>query len=91
VDEKSGPADKWVDHSQSLQIEIKRVLGTLNKKQSDILCKFFGIGIPQPLSLREIGGQYDMSAERIRQIRDVALRQLRKCSRKELLKVYLGV
>jgi RNA polymerase primary sigma factor len=91
MDEKSGPTDQGVDHSQSLQIEIKRVLGTLNQKQSDILCKFFGIGIPQPLSLREIGCHYDMSAERIRQIKDSALRQLKNGSRKELLKVYLGV
>jgi len=91
MDEKSGPTDKGVDHGQSLQIEIKRVLGTLDKKQSDILCKFFGIGIPHPLSLREIGCHYDMSAERIRQIRDVALRQLKNGPRKELLKVFLGV
>jgi RNA polymerase primary sigma factor len=91
IDEKSGPADKAIDHNQSLDIEIKRVLGTLNKKQSDILCKFFGIGIPHPLSLREIGSNYDMSAERIRQIRDVALRQLKHGTKKELLKVYLGV
>ena len=91
MDEKSGPTDKGVEHGQSLQIEIKRVLGTLDKKQSDILCKFFGIGIPHPLSLREIGCHYDMSAERIRQIRDVALRQLKNGPRKELLKVFLGV
>jgi RNA polymerase primary sigma factor len=91
VDENSGQADKDIDHNQSLNIEIQRVLSTLNKKQGDILCKFFGIGIPQPLSLREIGYQYNMSAERIRQIRDVALRQLRHGTKKELLKVYLGV
>ncbi|HTM93255.1 MAG TPA: RNA polymerase sigma factor RpoD/SigA [Flavisolibacter sp.] len=91
VDDTSGPADKGIDHNQSLHIEIKRVLGTLNKKQSDILSKFFGIGIPQPLSLREIGSHYDMSAERIRQIRDVALRQLKRGTKKELLKEYLGV
>ena len=90
IDDSSG-ADRRVDHNQSLYIEIKRVLGTLNKKQSDILCKFFGIDIPHPLSLREIGGHYDMSAERIRQIRDVALRQLKQGTKKELLKVYLGV
>lgn len=91
VDDTSGPADKGIDHNQSLHIEIKRVLSTLNKKQSDILSKFFGIGIPQPLSLREIGSHYDMSAERIRQIRDVALRQLKRGTKKELLKEYLGV
>ena len=90
-DETSIGTDKCVDHTESLNIEIKRVLTTLNKRQSDILCKFFGIGIPQPLSLREIGESYDMSAERIRQIKDTALRQLKLGTKKDLLKVYLGV
>src|SRR5438270_585395 len=77
IDQQVGRSDKAVDHTQSLQIEIKRVLGTLNKKQNDILCKFFGIGIPYPLTLREIGSYYDMSTERIRQIKDIALKQLK--------------
>lgn len=91
IDDKSGPVDKGIDHSQLLRIEIKRVLGTLNKKQSNILCNFFGIDIPQPLSLREIGCHYDMFAERMRQTRDVVLKQLKHGTKKELLKVYLGV
>ena len=91
IDQQVGRSDKAVDHTQSLQIEIKRVLGTLNKKQNDILCKFFGIGIPYPLTLREIGSYYDMSTERIRQIKDIALKQLKNGPKKELLKVYLGV
>ena len=73
-----------------MQIEVKRVLSTINKKQNDILCKFFGIGVPFPLSLREIGVEYGMSAERIRQIKDAALRQIKNGSKKELLKAYLG-
>ncbi|MGZ3845848.1 MAG: sigma-70 family RNA polymerase sigma factor [Flavisolibacter sp.] len=90
TDEEPIGTDKWVDHTESLHIEVKRVLTTLNKRQSDILCKFFGIGVPQPLSLREIGASYDMSAERIRQIKDTALRQLKSGTKKDLLKVYLG-
>jgi RNA polymerase primary sigma factor len=84
-------SDQGIDHTQSLQIEVKRVLGTLNQKQNDILCKFFGIGIPHPLSLREIGTSYNMSAERVRQIKDVAIKQLRNGTKKDLLKTYLGV
>lgn len=83
--------DVKLDHTQSLQIEIKRVLNTLNEKQKDVLCKFFGIGIPHPLTLREIGLTYDMSGERVRQIRDHALKQLKNGSKKDLLKEYLGV
>lgn len=89
VDEYSERTDSKVDHTQSLEIDIRRVLGSLNEKQKDILCKFFGIGIPRPLSLREIGLAYDMSGERIRQIKDVALRQLKNGPKKDLLKAYL--
>jgi RNA polymerase primary sigma factor len=84
-------SDQEIDHTQSLKIEIKRVLGTLNQKQNDILCKFFGIGLPHPWSLREIGSSYNMSAERVRQIKDVAIKQLKNGSKKDLLKTYLGV
>jgi RNA polymerase primary sigma factor len=90
IDEQSTRTDKAVDHTQSMQIEVKRILSTINKKQNDILCKFFGIGVPFPLSLREIGAEYGMSAERIRQIKDAALTQIKNGSKKELLKAYLG-
>jgi RNA polymerase primary sigma factor len=84
-------SDQRIDHTQSLQIEVKRVLGTLNQKQNDILCKFFGIGLPHPMSLREIGSSYNMSAERVRQIKDIAIKQLKNGTKKDLLKTYLGV
>jgi RNA polymerase primary sigma factor len=90
TDEESGGTDKGLDHTESLEIEIKRVLATLNKKQSDILCKFFGIGIPQPLSLTEIGSTYNLSAERVRQIKNTALCQLRVGTKGDMLKLYLG-
>jgi RNA polymerase primary sigma factor len=90
TDEQYTRTDKSVDHVQSMQIEVKRVLSTLNDRQNDILCKFFGIGIPLPLSLREIGVEYGMSTERIRQIKDTALKQIKSGRKKELLKVYLG-
>ena len=90
TDEESAGTDKGLDHTESLEIEIKRVLATLNKKQSDILCKFFGIGIPQPLSLTEIGSSYNLSAERVRQIKNTALCQLRVGTKGDMLKLYLG-
>lgn len=90
TDEQYTRTDKSVDHIQSMQIEVKRVLSTLNERQNDILCKFFGIDMPLPLSLREIGIEYGMSTERIRQIKDTALKQIKNGKKKELLKVYLG-
>lgn len=91
ADEQAARADLQVEHTQSLQIEVKRILGTLSQKQKEILCYFFGIGIPGPLSLQEIGLKYDMTGERVRQIKDQALRQLRTTQKKKLLKDFLGV
>jgi RNA polymerase primary sigma factor len=91
IDQQSGNTDSKVDHSQSLAIEVRRVLGTLNEKQRDILCDFFGIGIGEPLSLQEIGLKYQLTGERVRQIKARALIQLKAGTKKELLKDYLGV
>lgn len=90
ADEQSDRTDLKVDHTQSLEIEMKRILQTLNDKQKDILCNFFGIGILRPLSLQEIGDKYNMTGERVRQIKDKAIKQLRVGQKKDLLKVYLG-
>lgn len=89
-DEHSHKTDRFVDYTQSLEIEMKRILATLNQKQKEIVCYFFGIGMPSPLSLREIGLKYDMTGERVRQIKDQALQQLRTAPKKNLLKAYLG-
>jgi RNA polymerase primary sigma factor len=91
VDEQSGSTDSRMDHTQSLAIEVRRVLGTLNEKQRDILCDFFGIGILEPLSLQEIGIKYQLTGERVRQIKARALIQLKAGTKKDLLKNFLGV
>lgn len=90
ADEQSDRTDLKVDHTQSLEIEMKRILQTLNEKQKDILCNFYGIGVLRPLSLQEIGVKYNMTGERVRQIKDKAIKQLRMGQKKDLLKVYLG-
>lgn len=86
-----GGADLAIDHTESLHIELKRILGTLNKKQNEILCYFFGIGIANPLTLQEIGVKYEMTGERVRQIKDHAIRKLRTSAKTNLLRDYLGV
>jgi RNA polymerase primary sigma factor len=89
VDDKALGTDEKVDHLQSLQIEINRCLETLSEREKNILCSFFGIGMPEPLSLGEIGVKYNMSGERVRQIKDKAILHLRSPKKSRLLRSYL--
>jgi RNA polymerase primary sigma factor len=89
VDEKAMGTDEVVDHMQSLAIEIKRCLETLTERERNIVCSFFGIGIPEPLSLNEIAVKHNMSGERVRQIKDKAITHLRNPKKSRLLREYL--
>ena len=74
----------------SLGTEIKRALSTLTQRESEIIILFYGIGIKQCLTLEEIGEKYDLTRERVRQIKEKAIRRLRSASRSKILKSYLG-
>ncbi len=74
----------------SLNIEIKRSLDTLSDKEKDIVSLFYGIGHNHPYSLEEIGEKYDLTRERVRQIKEKAIRRLRHTSKNKILKTYLG-
>ena len=76
--------------NESLQREIKRSLSTLTDREKDVIILFFGIGIPHPLSLEEIGEKFGLTRERVRQIKEKGIRRLRHTSRGKLLKSYLG-
>jgi RNA polymerase primary sigma factor len=76
--------------NESLQLEIKRSLSTLTDREQDVIILFFGIGIPHPLSLEEIGEKFGLTRERVRQIKEKGVRRLRHASRSKLLKSYLG-
>jgi len=76
--------------NESLQREIGRSLSTLTDKEQEVLRMFFGIGIIHPLSLEEIGDKFNLTRERVRQIKEKAIRRLRHSSRSNLLKTYLG-
>jgi RNA polymerase primary sigma factor len=82
--------DQQVNHVQSLHTEVMRCLQTLNKREKDILCSFFGIGISSALSMSEIAAKHNMSKERVRQIKDKAITHLRMPKRSQLLREYLG-
>ncbi len=75
---------------ESLQNEIERSLSTLTERERGVIKDFFGIGIPHPLSLEEIGDKFGLTRERVRQIKEKGIRRLRKTSRSKLLKTYLG-
>ncbi len=76
--------------AESLQKEIERSLSTLTDRERDVIKLFFGIGENHGLTLEEIGAKFDLTRERVRQIKEKAIRRLRHTSRSKLLKAYLG-
>ncbi len=75
--------------NESLSKEIDRAFSTLTERERVILKLSFGIGMPE-MSLEEIGQRFNLTRERVRQIREKAIRRLRNTSRSNLLKTYLG-
>ncbi|PIE84481.1 MAG: RNA polymerase subunit sigma [Bacteroidia bacterium] len=74
---------------ESLSREISRALSTLTDRERDIIRYFFGIGCPEK-TLEEISEEFDLTRERVRQIKEKAIRRLRHSSRSKNLKTYLG-
>jgi len=75
---------------ESLSKEIDRALSTLTERERDVVKLFFGIGLNHGLTLEEIGDKFDLTRERVRQIKEKAIRRLRHSSRSKLLQQYLG-
>ncbi len=75
---------------ESLTREIQRSLASLTDKEKDIIILFYGIGIPHGLTLDEIASRFDLTRERVRQIKEKAIRRLKHSYRSKLLKAYLG-
>lgn len=76
--------------SESLRREVERALTTLTNREADVLRYYFGLGGITPLSLEEIGHEFGLTRERVRQIKEKSIRRLRSTSRSKALKVYLG-
>ncbi|MCE3225737.1 MAG: polymerase subunit sigma [Bacteroidetes bacterium] len=76
--------------NESLSREIDRALSTLTERERDVVKLFFGIGLNHGLTLEEIGDKFDLTRERVRQIKEKAIRRLRHSSRSKLLQQYLG-
>ncbi|MEI6576135.1 MAG: RNA polymerase sigma factor RpoD/SigA [Bacteroidota bacterium] len=75
---------------ESLAREIQRSLSTLTEKERDVINLYYGIGMTHGLTLEEIGAKFDLTRERVRQIKEKAIRRLKHTSRSRLLKAYLG-
>lgn len=83
-------ADEQLEHHESLRREIERSMLALTDRQKAVLCYFFGIGTGESLSLEDIGARFNLTRERVRQIKDKAITKLRSTSRCKQLRVYLG-
>jgi RNA polymerase primary sigma factor len=75
---------------ESLGVELDRALNTLSDREADVIRLNFGLNNQAPMSLQEIGETYDLSRERVRQIREKAIRRLRSEQRNHILVKYLG-
>ena len=82
------PDDPLLD--ESVKIDIEYALGMLEAREAEIVRLYFGIGREHPLTLEEIGQRFDLTRERVRQIKEKALRKLRQKHRKEYLKPHVG-
>ena len=81
--------DKSLLH-ESLRVEISRALETLTPREADVVKLYFGLGEHQPMTLEEIGETFDLTRERVRQIKEKAIRRLKHTSRSKILMTYLG-
>ncbi len=75
---------------ESLKVEIERALSKLTKREAEVIRLYFGIGREHSLTLEEIGERFDLTRERVRQIKEKALRKLRHHNRSAALRAYLG-
>jgi RNA polymerase primary sigma factor len=74
----------------SLRKEVQRALSTLSERESLVISSYFGLDGSQAMTLEEIGEKFDLTRERVRQIKEKATRKLKNSTRSKLLKAYLG-
>jgi RNA polymerase primary sigma factor len=89
ADETEETPDSDLMHD-SLRKEVQRALATLTQREADVISYYFGLNGKQALTLEEIGHKYNLTRERVRQIKEKATRRLRHSSRSSALKPYLG-
>jgi RNA polymerase primary sigma factor len=76
--------------TESLKVEVRRALGTLSEREAEVIRLYFGLDREHSLTLEEIGEKFNLTRERVRQIKEKAIRRLRHASRSKQLRAYLG-
>jgi len=76
--------------NDSLRREVLRALSTLTQREAEVIMFYFGLNNEQAMTLEEIGEKFNLTRERVRQIKEKAIRRLRQTSRSKALKAYLG-
>lgn len=89
-DKQALATDAPLTKQDSLQTELERTLGSLTVRQKEVVSQYFGIGVEQPLTLEDIGRRYNLTRERVRQIKDKAITELRGSAQANLLRGFLG-
>jgi len=74
----------------SLRVEIEKALDTLTPREAEVINLYFGLSHEKPLTLEEIGARFSLTRERVRQIKEKAIRRLRHASRSKALRAYLN-
>jgi RNA polymerase sigma factor, sigma-70 family len=90
IENEELPAPDHLLMSESLKTEIDRILSTLSDREAEVIKFYFGLNKEHSLTLEEIGERFNLTRERVRQIKEKAIRRLRHASRSKNLKSYLG-
>ncbi len=89
ADDNQLPPD-YVLMKESLRTEVERALKSLTDREAEVIRLYFGIEREHPLTLEEIGEKFNLTRERVRQIKEKAIRRLRHATRSKALRAYLG-
>jgi RNA polymerase primary sigma factor len=90
IQDERQPAPDSILMDESLKEEVKRALATLSERESEVIRLYFGLHKEHSLTLEEIGEKFNLTRERVRQIKEKAIRRLRHASRSKNLRSYLG-
>lgn len=90
LEDELQPAPDEALLDESLRVEIERVLRTLSGREAQVISLYFGLTQEKPLTLEEIGARFGLTRERVRQIKEKAIRRLRHASRSKTLRAYLN-
>jgi RNA polymerase primary sigma factor len=89
VNETATTADGLLAHNESLNKDLISILGMLSDRQREIIKMYFGIGLEEPCSLEDIAESFDLSRERVRQIKDKGIEKIKSINQLDLLRSYL--